>query len=399
MGTTTPREIFAAEVQSVIEELFPGLTVRRHPEAYGFLFQRGDREQAMFLDNVFLETRDLDPDRRREQVVRFVRSMETPDPSSMAWDEVRPRLVPLLRTATVFAGIPQLSTAQKPLSRPFAPFLLECVGIDSEDGTTYAAPHELPRWGVGAEEAFVAATRNADEYFRDDVEPYDRQAPYPLWHVARDDSYESSRLLVSGWLASFAGKVTGRPVAIVPHRSALLVGGDGDERCLRRLVDTAKAEYGATPRRISPALYTVDAAGKVVPFALPAGHPLASDVAVGHAMLALAEYEAQKEALKPRIEEDVFIASFKAMKREDGSVYSFATWTEGVPTLLPETDEVLLVADPVEEGQEREFLRVAWTTFVELAGEWLEREEGIHPARWRASGWPDEGVMRKLRGT
>src|SRR6185369_15379006 len=105
---------------------------------------------------------------------------------------------------------------------------------------------------------------------------YDDRVDYPLWHVARDDSYESSRLLLPAWLASFAGKVKGKPVAVVPHRSCVVVGGDGDHACLRRLIEFARREYEASPRAISPALYTVDAGGALAPLVLPGDHPLAS---------------------------------------------------------------------------------------------------------------------------
>ena len=164
----------------------------------------------------------------------------------------------------------------------------------------------IAKWGVQASDVFAAAAENGQGNFVDDIEPFDPQAPYPIWHVARDDSYESSRILVPGWLASFADKVNGRPVAIVPHRSLLIVGGDGDERCLRRLIDSAKGEFEASPRRISPALYTVDHDGMVIPLALPVGHPLAADVAVGHVMAAIAEYEVQKAQLEQHLREEVF---------------------------------------------------------------------------------------------
>jgi hypothetical protein len=42
----------------------------------------------------------------------------------------------------------------------------------------------------------------------------DEDAPYATWLVSSNDMYESSRLLLPGWLASFGGKVSGRPVAI-----------------------------------------------------------------------------------------------------------------------------------------------------------------------------------------
>ena len=392
----TPQQLLATEMEAAIRGAFPEATVRPAPETLGLLVTRpGHTEQTVFLDNVFAETRDMGPEQRRERLARFVRSLDTPDATAMSWDEVRPKLAPLLRTPTLFGGsLPRLTGDRVPIHRPFAPFLVECVGIDSEVGIAYVAPHMLAGWGVHATEVFDAAVENGRGYFTSDVEPFDPQAPYPLWHVARDDSYESSRLLVPGWLASFAGKVTGRPVAIVPHRSLLIIGGDGDERCLRRLIDSAKGEFQASPRNISPALFTVDDEGKVVPLVLPAGHPLAADVAVGHVMAAMAEYDLQKAQLE-HLEEDVFIASYKGLKGDDGSVYSYTTWSRGVPSLLPETDQVVLGLAPGQKGGE--ILRVPWQVLMEIAGGCLAREPDLDPPRWRTTGWPEETVIAKLR--
>jgi hypothetical protein len=337
----------------------------------------------------------MNPEQRRERVARFVRSIDTPDASAMTWVEVRPKLAPLLRTPTLFGGIPGFFGDKLPISRPFAPFLVECVGIDSEDGISYAAPHMIARWGVQPSDVFAASIENGQAYFTDDVASFDREAPYPIWHVSRDDSYESSRLLLPGWLASFADKVKGRPVAIVPHRSLLIVGGDGDERCLRRLIESAKGEFQASPRRISPALYTIEKGGKVIPLELPVGHALAADVAVGHAAMAVGEYEVQKAQLEERLSEDVFVASFNGIQRPDGGVLTYTTWSKDVPSLLPRADQVVLGFAPGEKGGE--ILRVPWPALMDIAGDCLTQEPDLDPPRWRTRRWPEEAALVKLR--
>jgi hypothetical protein len=319
--------------------------------------------------------------------------MDAPDATKMAWNEVRPKLAPLLRTPSLFGSLPKLD--KRPLHRPFLPFLIECIGVDSDHGIAYAAPHMLEAWGVKAPDAFAAATENGRAYFVDDVAPFDPQAPYPLWHVARDDSYESSRLLVPGWLASFAGRVKGRPVAVVPHRSLLIVGGDGDERCLRRLIDTAKGEFQASPRGISPALYSVDDEDAVVPFVLPSDHPLAPDVAIGHVVLAMAEYNRQQQHLQAQIGNDIYVAPYKAVHADEGRVISYSIWSRGIPSLLPRTDEVALLVAPGDKHGE--VLRVPWRALVDAVGVCLVQETDMDPPRWRATRWPEDGVLHKLR--
>jgi hypothetical protein len=391
----TPRDVFAAEVEAVIRKTFPRASVRRLPDAYGFVVRRGEQDQSVFLDNIFQETRDLDPDQRRAHIGRFVRNLSAPDASAMTWEEVRPKLAPLLRTPTMFGCLPGMTPDKQPIQRPFAPFLIECVGVDSDDGIAYVFPHLLESWGVKLSDVFAAATENGREYFRGDVEPYDAQAPYPIWYVARSDSYESSRLLVPGWLSSFEGKVEGRPVAIVPHRSLLIVGGDGDDRCLRRLIDSAKAECEASPRRVSPALYTAGADGKVVPFSLSPGHPLAGDVAVGHLMAAIVEYQAQKQFLDEHPREDIYVAKYTAVRDNAGGAFSWSAWSKGVLTLLPETDQVALNLAPSQD--DGEMIRVPWQALRDVAGDCLVKEPDLDPPRWRTKAWPDDGMIAKLR--
>jgi hypothetical protein len=390
---TTPQDLFAAQVEAAFREASPAAALTRHPSAFGLLLKRDGNEQHVFLDNVFRETRDLDPDARRERIRRFVRSMAHPDVSAMSWEEVRPKLAPLLRTSSLLSGV--IAGDGGPVNRPFLPFLVECVGIDSNDGIAYVMPHLVDTWGVTLSDVFAAATENARRFFQDDVDLFDSEAPYPLWHVSRDDSYESSRILVPGWLAAFRGKVTGRPVAIVPHRGLLVVGGDGDDACLRRLVASAKAEFEASPRSVSPALYTVDDRGAVVPLVLPAGHPLADDVVVGHVMHALGEYEPQKQRLQEKEGDAAFVASLYGLKGKSGGVYSYTTWSRDVPSLLPRADQVAMVLEPGVEGGE--IFSVPWPSLLDLAGELLVPEPHVQPPRWRTSGWPDDAMLDMLR--
>jgi hypothetical protein len=393
--TATPRDLFAAEVEAAIQETFPDASVRPHPDAYGFVVHHEQQDKSVFLDNIFRETRDVDPERRRMLVARFVRSLTPPEAAAMTWSEVQPKLAPLLRAPTMFTCHPGMTPDRQPVRRPFAPFLIECVGVDSDDGIALVVPHLLESWGVEPADVFATAAENGRGYFTDDFGPYDAQAPYPIWYVTRDDSYESSRLLVPGWLASFEGKVKGRPVAIVPHRSLLVVGGDGDERCLRRLIDTAKAEFEGSPRRITPALYTSDANGKVVPLKLAASHALAADVAVGHLMAGIAEYDRQKAFLEEQLKEDVFVASYTGIRDKSGGAFSVSSWSKGVPTLLPETDQVTLNFAPGVKGAE--ILRVPWQSLRDIVCDCLVEEPALDPPRWRTTAWPDESKVARLR--
>ena len=70
-SSATPQDLFVAEMDATIRKAFPGATVRPAPEAFGLLVTRsGKTEQTLFLDNVFAESRDMSPEKRREHLAR-----------------------------------------------------------------------------------------------------------------------------------------------------------------------------------------------------------------------------------------------------------------------------------------------------------------------------------------
>jgi hypothetical protein len=390
----SPRELFTLEVEAILSEMPEVTSFKRRADEFVLDVMSKGIEHAVFLENTFHESREMSPEARTERIRRVVSAIGS-DSSTVEWEDVRERIVPLVRASTLFLAMIEDSD-KMPLSRPVMPFVIQALAIDSPTSLQYVVPSNADDWGVDFETLFEVARLNAARYFgsADAFEIYDAQAPYPLWHVSVDDDYEPSRLLLPGWLAAFQGKVVGRPVAIMPERATLVVGGDGDERCLKRLIEMADREFAASRRSISPALYTVDENGEVVPLVLPHGHPLANDVALGHMKLALGEYQTQKEVLQARLGEDIFVASYLGVQRPDGSVLSYATWTEGVASLLPKVDEVALLSGDMNDPTVH---RIAWSVLTEIAGAYLVRDPDLHPARFRAMEWPDPPTLGRLR--
>ena len=381
-------ELFTSEVEAALREN-PIVSSVTRGDDFSLLVGRDQGRYTLFLRNVFAETRDMAPAERAARIQRFISVVRSPPEEELSFDAARGRLVPLLRHATMFHGIDR--DKLRAVRRPFAPFLIECVGVDAEDSIGYLTESQIEKWNVSAQAALRAAHETAAASFGPgDIRPYGSERGYALWHVAKDDSYESSRLLVPGWLAGFAARVSGRPVAVVPARSRLIVGGDGNEACLRFLVEAAKREYMASPRSISPALYTVGQGGAVVPLVLPPDHPLAGEVAVGHVSLAATEYQTQQAVLQAKLGEEVFVATYHGLRKGE-LVSSFTTWSEEVPSLLPEAAEIAMVS------LKGEHFRVPWETVLAVVGDGLRREPGLDPPLWRTGRWPDAAGLAKLR--
>ncbi len=161
----------------------------------------------------------------------------------------------------------------RPIRRAFVPYVDALAVIDSDADMTFLAHEHVREWGVSVDQVLDVALQNLLQHASTDVELND-DLHGPLYVLSTNDGYEASRLLLPGWLASFRGKVEGEPIAIVPQRGLVFIDGSARPEMVSRLVEMADREFCSSPRNISPALYTVDGSGSVVPYvskSLPCG--------------------------------------------------------------------------------------------------------------------------------
>lgn len=392
----TPREAFANLFMAEAANL---ATVQRveqdaqQPFCIRIWLDEAEEPMIAYLDGIFQETRELAPEQRLAQIARFLRIFEETR-EELSWDAASERLVPVVRVVGFANDSPF------PLvTRPFLPFLRLFVAIDHEDSIAFVSEKNLQDWQKSASEVFERAFETlADHISAADVEAYDADASSPILHIAANDSYEPSRLAAPGFLASFTGKVSGNPIAIIPDRSRMLITGDGDLQALARLARSAEAEFRAAARSISPAVYTVAADGAVQPLHLAKDHPEHFLVERGHRVLAASCYAEQQERLEKRFEReelDIFVANLGLFAdKVTGETRSWAALPEGVDTLLPEAD---LIAIGGGKGESKWHAMVPWPLLFELAPECLELCPDHDPPRWRTVGWPNEATIAKLR--
>jgi hypothetical protein len=342
----------------------------------------------IYLHNVFHESAGLSRSERRERIRRLIAAVvRSPEPPQ-TWDGIRSRLRPVLRSAHFGLGaVPDLDPAKDLLSRKALPHLDEYVVIDMPTSMAYVTGQRLEQWGVSTDEVFAAARANlAAHSATPDDEPSD--GPAILRFVDSGDGYFTSRLLVDGWLAGLAGRVGGRPVAFAPDRDTLIVVADEPE-LLPKLFELVEGEYLEAVRGLSPQAYTVAGDGTVGPYPAPDGHPLAALVRRADTHLVANEYAAQGEWLERTLDGDVFVAGQKVFGRPDGSLFTVASWAEGVETLLPRADYVAFT------GQDMEPFFVAWDGVLTETD--LVPEPGLRLPRYRVRGWPQAATVERLR--
>ncbi|MFP2931614.1 DUF1444 family protein [Pyxidicoccus sp. 3LG] len=389
-----PREYLLKQVEALLRADTTVEKVERHPDSYGLNITRAGRQGTVFLDNLFADTREMPPEQRTQVIQRFLRSLWQEGPDQLPWEEVRERLLPVLRSSTFgMAQLAQLEPDREMVGRRTLPFLMELLVVDLPESAMFVQRRHLETWGTHEEEAFAAAHANLAN-LPDGVELYDRE-PGPIWSVDTGDTYETSRLLHPGFLASFAARVEGRPIAILPERSTLLIAGDANPDTVSRLCESGEREYEAASRRLTPALYTVDDAGRVVPYLRPGNDALAQRVRLAHVRFALSEYTSQKESLDKVHEArelDLFVANLSAVARKkDERPITWCVWSHDVDALLPRADVIA-----VNVGS-KDFYMVPWADVERLAPGCLTPVPELWPPRYRTTSWPAPEVLERLR--
>jgi hypothetical protein len=133
------------------------------------------------------------------------------------------------------------------------------------------------------------------------------------------------------------------------------------------------------------------------PFAeYPNRHPMAASQ---HAQT----YEEQRQRLQARLQvmgqaEELFVAKVFAVQRPDGGAHTYTTWTEGVKTLLPPADVVLLVEQPAWPEAKPAMTWVRWdVTAHACADDCWEIMPDIQPPRLLTVGWPTPEQLESLK--
>lgn len=386
---------FAAEVLDAV--LATGLvrSARYDAEAFSIVYEK-DGTGTIYLHNTYRETVGIDASERAERIQRLITILSS-SAGAMSWAQARPNLRPVLRGVSFGQSVPGPTTVddqpadakdRRLLARPALPYLNELVVVDEPTSMAYVTQVRLTEWGVGPDEVFAAARENLATSAAALAGPATEGQRAVLRFLDDGNGYLTSMLLVDGFLGSLAPHVGGRPVAFIAHKDSLLVTADEPD-ALPALFKLVEEEFREAVRSISPAAYTCDDAGRVVPYQAPAGSAAAQAAHRAEVLLASSEYAGQKEALETRFEDNgIFVGSVLVAQRPDESVFSVAVWGFDVDTLLPEADFVAFQGD-------HEQLTVPFAVAVAEAS--LVPEPDYLPTRYHVTAWPPEPVMSRLR--
>jgi len=315
--------------------------------------------------------------------------MDIPLPST--WAEARTQLLPVLRRSTEPANAWQLAQSDPSnslLRQPFAPYLSQLVVLDLPEMRVYINNSHLELWGVDAAAVYAAARENLLPAATTGLR---RRAEYDLLHLDSGDGYESSRLLLAGWLSAFTDSVEGDPLAIVPSARLLMIGGTEAPGQAATLLDIAWQGFRTAGGPLSPVVYTVDGYGQIVPWRPGPDCELAAKVRGCEHLLAGYEYSEQRDQLVSAGRSEAIPTVTLVRSRESGESYTSCRWVEADgEALLPQTDRVVMVS--AEEETE-----VLWEAVERHAAGCLEPTE-LMPKRYRAR-WPMPKTYESLKGS
>ncbi|MFC8043139.1 hypothetical protein [Nocardia sp. NPDC057353] len=310
------------------------------------------------------------------------------------WAEVAPHLRPLLRQAgQLDARIEGIRLGDQLLWRPVLPMLIEQVVIDAPETMASVTAQHLDDWGVDAATVFETARANMAglaQRFLDLLDPTARD----VMHVPDADGelYAGSLPLAPGWLHGAGLRYRTQPLVFVPGNVGVLLGFASSPGRVAELVHAARELYEEAVRPVSPVPYTVGADGGLVPYAVPEGHPAWAPIRSAESALAAAVYRDQYGELRadsPADDSADLAAEILHIGGRDGVEFTMATWTDGVPTLLPRVHAVMLT--DLRTGA------AVPTRWEALAREVpLEPVPGRYPPRYRVRHHPHPDAMRRL---
>lgn len=368
--------------------------IRSFPDRLEIRAQRGDTPHTLHLGNLLRDYLAAPRAERLARVERFLRSVMTEDhriPTRYA--EARAQLMPVVRSAAGMA-VTRLSIAQgpdarpdhAPAQRPLAADHVVCLVLDQPDAMAYVSEHSLQEWGVDWDQAYADALDNLRAL--PEHGGWANLAP-GVWSGEWGDAYESSRLLLPDLIYRLDLR---DPVVMVPFRHALLVTSASHPQGVEALVRIAHQALDQHGRWVSFELLQLE--GRTwQPFT--ATGPAAALQAQMRLRSQAEDYASQRQVLQGQHEAegvDLFVADYTLARKDDGPLINYAVWAEGVDTLLPQADTIVMT---YKDGEGYWHTRLPWATVQARFGALMEATELV-PVRYRVRHFPGRDLLHAV---
>lgn len=381
-GHPSPRA-FLRLVARELRKRDPMLTVHPDLDAFALVLRRGrHREAELNLAVAHAEFCEAPPLARRRVLARWCGLPFLEAQGEATLDEAIPRLLPRLRERFFYdANALYLRAEGRPplaaCTRPFAGDLALALVQDHPETMVDVQAAQLEAWGVDWDTAMTHARRNLRARSE---RPFAPVAP-GLFRSPWEDNHDATRLVLEDLFRPLP--FDGAPVAMAPHRDALLVADEASPKALARMAELSLGIL-QRPRALSGTALRLGPAG---------WEPwLPGDALLRAAFLLLREQvhvrtcEEQGELLRllfRREGREAHVAPYRVeVDRATGNAASTTLLPRKGETWLPRAETVrLLEAD----GTLRH--TIAWEELEAWTGIPPVPEDGLWPPRFRLPGW------------
>jgi hypothetical protein len=393
------RDQFAKLVMGELRKSGSETKFRYDPEQ--FLIDRGG-EGFINLANLYQEYSQAPRNQRQQVLDRFIRGCLRTTGFELPEDfaDIHPDLLPVVRSRFYLESVMLQSRARggEGIAVPqqfIGDHLSLSLVYDLPQAMRSIIQDDLDKWGVSFYEAVEASQQNLEQMGNVSFASLQNEGGEGVYISATGDNYDASRLVMLDLVRKMP--VRGDYIAMVPNRDTLVITGSNDAAGLEIMCKIAEDSF-QKPRPISTvALKLVgDEWESWLPETESPAHTKLRELRLRTLGM---EYNDQKELLdqiNAQTGENVFVASFSAVKHKDnGRISSYSVWSEGVETLLPETDDILLLR-PDGSSQEVQVLAANHFDRVrQIAGD-LMQPLGTYPERYRVLEFPSDDQLKQI---
>jgi hypothetical protein len=345
------------------------------------------------LANIFLEYSNAPRAVRKDLLSKYESMMqqahvETPKLWELAAKSIYPSIRCIHDTVTLEISTRKVDGKKMPrtVSWPLAGDLMVRLMFDRGESLTHVQEDLAETWGQSLEALKARALANLAGLPR----PQWQALGEGVYQVVSDVSYEESFLLVNPVIEAlpFASSA----VLMATNRGILLSCDGTDQNALRSMLGHAEKFLREHPWPMAATMLHRQE-GEWREF-VPTG-----ELAEIHGSLTRLSnaitYNDQQVALQKHVGDDVFVGTYSLIRRGEGpdSLRSWSSWTKDVPTLLPETDLVIL-GRPRSDGK-HDMLMVTWSALLQACGSRIKQTDEC-PARFMVREFPSEEEWQLL---
>jgi hypothetical protein len=346
-----------------------------------------------FLSNTYQEYLRLEPAERETLIQAFLTTWHTSSLQvSDDFADVRADILPALRARSYLTiDIQRAAMGGKIPSvahEVIGEHLALCLVYDLPTSMMTINDEQLEKWDVSFYEALEVAKQNLTEK----TTQYAQLGP--VYSMMEGDSYDATRMVLLDFIRQL--NVSGDPVAMVPNRDRLYITGSNDDQGLEIMADLAAKDL-EHERWISGMPFRLEGE-EWQPWLPPKSHGCYPAFKRMWMQTLGQTYAAQAEVLNAQNEKegrDIFVATYSGIQNEKtGELASYCVWSDGVDSLLPETDQLFLFRPHAPEDQ-RLAARGEWDKVQQVVGDLMEPQD-TYPERWRVREFPDAAMLERI---